>query len=40
MCWAVEELRTIQDHLGKLVRKVVEEPEARERGREEHDKLG
>ena len=33
MCLAVEELRRIEDHLGELVRKVVEEPEARERGR-------
>ena len=39
MCLAVEELRRIEDHLGGLVRKVVEEPEARELGREEYDKL-
>ena len=39
MCLAVEELRRIEDHLGELVRKVVEEPEARERGREAYDKL-
>ena len=36
---AVEELRRIEGHLGELVRKVVREPEARERGREEYDKL-
>ena len=39
MCLAVEELRRIEDHLGELVRKIVKEPEARERGREEYDKL-
>ena len=35
MCSAAEGLRRIEDQLGGLVRKLVEEPEARVRGREE-----
>ena len=36
---AVEELRTIENQLNELVRKLVREPEARERGQEKFNKL-